>query len=271
MSLTPSPGPVELDRTSLEFYRRALRILEEQGIQFLVGGAYAFERYTGIARHTKDFDIFIRRRDHPAVLAAFTAAGYPAELTFPHWLAKVLCGDCFVDVIFSSGNGLADVDDGWFEHAPHATVFGIAVRLCPAEEMIWSKAFVMERERYDGSDIAHILRAQAGGLDWDRLVERFGDQWRVLLSHLVLFGFIYPRERVQVPGRVMRLLMNRLEAELTARPPGVPICQGTLLSREQYLPDLREWGYLDARLLPRGTMTEEETERWTRAIRDEER
>ena len=30
---------------------------------FLVGGAYAFERYTGIARHTKDFDLFIHPRD----------------------------------------------------------------------------------------------------------------------------------------------------------------------------------------------------------------
>ena len=27
---------------------------------FLVGGAYAFARYTGIERHTKDFDVFVR-------------------------------------------------------------------------------------------------------------------------------------------------------------------------------------------------------------------
>jgi hypothetical protein len=58
------------------------------------------------------------------------------------------------------------------------------------EETIWSKAFVMERERYDGADIAHLLRASAERLDWHRLLERFDAHWPVLLSHLILFGFI---------------------------------------------------------------------------------
>jgi len=30
-------------------------------------------------------------------------------------------------------------------------------------------------------------------------VRRFGDAWPVLLSHLILFGFIYPGERGRVP------------------------------------------------------------------------
>ena len=33
-----------------------------------------------------------------------------------------------------------------------------------AEEMIWSKAFIMERERYDGADIAHLILACGGGV-----------------------------------------------------------------------------------------------------------
>jgi hypothetical protein len=44
------------------------------------------------------------------------------------------------------------VDDLWFAHATPGDVLGIPVRLCPPEEMIWSKAFIMERERYDGAD-----------------------------------------------------------------------------------------------------------------------
>jgi hypothetical protein len=28
--------------------------------------------------------------------------------------------------------------------------------------MIWSKAFVMERERYDGADVAHVILRRAG-------------------------------------------------------------------------------------------------------------
>ena len=126
-----------------EFYLRAMRRLEEAGIDFLVGGAYAFERYTGIARHTKDFDIFVHPRDVERVLATLGAAGCETELPFPHWLGKARCGDDFVDVIFSSGNGVAAVDDGWFEHAVDAELLGKPVKLAPPEEMIWQKAMIM--------------------------------------------------------------------------------------------------------------------------------
>ncbi len=85
------------------------------------------------------------------------APGYRTESRFPHWLGKAHSGDDFVDIIFSSGNGVATVDDDWFAHAVGRGVLGLAVQLCPVEETIWSKAFVMERERYDGADVAHIL------------------------------------------------------------------------------------------------------------------
>jgi hypothetical protein len=44
------------------------------------------------------------------------------------------------------------------------------------------------------------------------------------------------------------------------------MCLGTLLSREQYLFDIDQLGYTDARLRPHGDMTPEEAEIWTRAI-----
>jgi hypothetical protein len=44
------------------------------------------------------------------------------------------------------------------------------------------------------------------------------------------------------------------------------VCQGTLLSRAQYLVDIDEWGYEDARAAPRGSMTDEQIEVWTAAI-----
>ncbi len=34
------------------------------------------------------------------------------------------------------------------------------------------------------------IRAAAESLDWTRLVARFGDNWRVLPVHLLLFGFV---------------------------------------------------------------------------------
>ena len=53
------------------FYRRVLRALNAAGIDFLVGGGYALERYLGIGRPTKDLDLFLRPRDVQAALEHF--------------------------------------------------------------------------------------------------------------------------------------------------------------------------------------------------------
>src|SRR5437763_1505759 len=80
------------------------------GVPFLVGGAYALNYYTGIVRHTKDFDFFVRPEDTERTLEALAAQqGLHTEMTFPHWLGKVYSGDEFCDVIFSSGNGVCRV------------------------------------------------------------------------------------------------------------------------------------------------------------------
>jgi hypothetical protein len=249
-----------------ELYHGALDMLNRSGVPYLVGGTYAFHYYAGIARATKDFDIFVRPRDMQRVLEVLKKAGFKTEVAFTHWLAKAHHGDRFIDVIFSSGNGVAEVDDDWFVHAVDEEVLGSTVKLCPAEEMIWSKAFIMERERYDGADVAHLLRHCSGLLNWSRLVTRFGPHWRVLLSHLVLFGFIYPGERSLVPSSVMKELLNRLAAELEVPTRDSKVCQGALLSRGQYLVDVDEWGYEDARIQPRGNMTAEQVAIWTAAI-----
>jgi hypothetical protein len=255
------PGP-----ESRRFYQDALRRLDAAGVPVLVGGAYAFERYTGIARHTKDLDVFVRPADRDRALAVLEAAGYRTERTHPHWLAKAYTTDDFIDLIWSSGNGVADVDDAWFAHGVDDVVLGTPARLCPAEEMIWSKAFIMERERYDGGDVAHLIRARGRELAWRRLLRRFGRHWRVLLSHLVLFGFIYPAERTTVPAWVMALLVRRLLRDAADGPARQAVCFGTLLSRQQYLVDVERWGYRDARRPPSGRMTAEHIAQWTAAI-----
>jgi hypothetical protein len=248
------------------FYIRVLDVLERSRVPFLLGGAYALACHTSIERYTKDMDVFVRPADAPRVLEVLAAAGYRTEIPFQHWLGKAFVDGAFIDVIFSSGNGLCRVNDVWFAHAMDAVVLGRAVRICAPEEMIWSKAFVMERERFDGADVAHLLRACGQTLDWDRLLRHFGPFWRVLLSHLVLFDFIYPGESWPVPGIVTSELLRRWQMESQARPAAARLCQGTLLSREQYLDDIERWGYEDARLAPRGTMSPEEVRVWTEAI-----
>ena len=86
----------------------------------------------------------------------------------------------------------------------------------------------------------------------------------MLLSHIVLFGFVYPDQRHCVPVWIVDELSERLSAERSE--PDNRVCNGTLLSREQYLHDLEYFGYSDGRLEPTGRMTREETSIWTAAI-----
>jgi hypothetical protein len=140
------------------------------------------------------------------------------------------------------------------------------VKIAPVEELLWQKAYVMERERYDGADVAHILRTCAESLDWERVIQRFDPHWQLLLSYLVLFGFIYPSERHRIPARVMTELHNRLQQEMNSPPSEDRVCRGTLTSRAQYLLDIGRYGYEDARLVPRGNMSPEDAVYWTWAI-----
>jgi hypothetical protein len=249
-------------RDSLSFYREVLQTLIGIGTPFLVGGGFAFQHYTGIRRATRDFDVFMLPEDVPATLERLQALGHRSAIVFPHWLAKVKWDDDYVDIIFSSGNGVARVDREWFDHAPAGEMLGHPLRFCPVEEMIWSKAFIMERERFDGADIAHLIRVLGASIDWKRLRARFGPHHRVLLAHLILFGYIYPQDREQVPGWLLQSLLEALEEPMSDH--GRRICMGTLLSRSQYLPDL-DWGDLDGRLPPTGAMEAREIAIWTEA------
>jgi aminoglycoside-2''-adenylyltransferase len=253
-------------RHASEFYKRVMQTLIDADVDFLVGGAFAFVKYTGVSRDTKDIDLFVRRSDWPRIANVLGNNGFDIELAFPHWLGKAYGGrerEFFVDLIFSGGNGIAEVDDEWFANAPLDEALGFPVRLMPAEEMIWSKAFLMERERFDGADVVHLIRARQSDLHWRRLIQRFGEHWKVLLAHLILFTYVYPSE--PSPTSVIDELLHRMRED-TPIDPELRICRGTLLSRAQYLVDVDRWNYLDARLVPLGTMTPEETAVWTAAI-----
>ena len=253
-----------------EFYRRSMQVLQNANIPFLIAGAGAVRFYTGVSRQTKDFDLHLRPHHIDGALDAFAHAGYKTEKTFPHWLAKAKRGRNCVDLIFRAGNGLCEVDDSWFERAQDEDVLGVTVKLSAPEDMLWMKAYIMERERYDGADVAHILESCAEKLNWPHLLRRFGPDWRLLLSHLVLFGYIYPSERGRVPVAIMDALISRLRNENSVSGSD-RICRGTLLSRQQYLWDVEERGFRDARLEKRAHMNEGDIAHWTKAIAKETR
>lgn len=251
------------DVSATAFYREVIDSLQLGGVPFLVGGTYSLEKHAGIQRLTKDLDLFLRSESLARASRSLSARGFQVELAHPHWLAKARRDNLQVDLIFAGGNGLVRVDEDWFLHGVPDVVVDLPVQLCPAEEMIWSKSFVMERERFDGADVLHILRESAERLDWHRLLRRFDIHAGVLLAHLHLFRFAYPSEAQRIPRWAMDAA--RQQSEGVGRTLG-RLCRGTLLSRSQYLKDVTEWGYVDARLPPTGGMTREQVAEWTAEI-----
>jgi hypothetical protein len=250
------PGELSTEASAAERMRdgdelgaraRAIQVLQRAGVPFLVGGAYAYAHFTGIYRDTKDLDLFLRQTDVEHALEVLAGDGWRTEHHPDGWLAKGFKGEFFVDLIFSSGNGVAVVDDAWFARAVPGRVFGLPADLVPPEEMIWSKGFVMERERFDGADVNHLLRAVGPKLSWDHLLARFERYWEVLLAQLMLFRFAYPSDRDVVPDRVMTDLLSRTVETLKTGAAEERICRGDLLSRVNYRLDVDRWGYASGR------------------------
>lgn len=249
------------------FYKNVLKILRKEKSRYLIGGSLALAHYMHLPRCPKDMDIFLPRKDCDEVLSILSNYGYETEILHPHWLAKAYKDDFFIDFIFSSGNGIAQVDDQWFDHAQTTKLFGQEVLVCAPEEIMWSKAFIMDRERFDGADIAHLIRDAGSDFDWVRLVKRFGEHWPVLMSHLLLFNYIYPSERATIPDWVMNTMLMRAAASTQPALSPDKVCKGTLLSRDQYLSDVELHGFGDGRVLPSGAMSEEAVSEYTEAFR----
>ena len=61
----------------------------------------------------------------------------------------------------------------------------------------------------------------------------------------------------------MEKLLCRVESEQQAGPPDTNVCNGTFLSRNQFISDIEVDSFLDGRLGGRSAMTVEEIKEWT--------
>jgi hypothetical protein len=247
MTTMPKPAGPRSDAPDA-FYAACLQVLAASGIPFLLAGTHAINAHTGLARPAGDLDVFCKPADRERILERFRAQGYQTEVTDDRWLAKIKQGPHFADVIFNSSGGVAPVTDAWFAEAHTTRLYGVEVRLLPPTELVWSKLFVQDRYRFDGADVAHVILRRSDRIDWQRLIAYAERYWEVLLAHLLNFRFIYPSERERVPRWVLEELVSRLRQEL-ANPDaaGPRVCRGRILSPNDYLIDVTQWGFADGR------------------------
>jgi hypothetical protein len=245
-----SSVPDELPVAQQTLFQEVLRLLHDQQVPFAVSGAAALQEYTGICRSTKDLDVFLTAADASQALQSLLQHGFETEVRDPVWLAKVHRDGYFVDLITGMSNGVMTVDATWIERAHWATVFGVKSRVLAPEELLASKLFVARRERFDGADIAHIVYASRGELDWKRVLELVGEHWEVLLWALVLFRYVYPGASANVPPWLWDDLLGRFSRAVNFPDPNASF-RGSLIDDKMFAIDLREWGLdnlLEARL-----------------------
>jgi predicted nucleotidyltransferase len=236
----PNFGPEEG-----RIYGEALDALDRADLSYMLGGALALNTYTGIWRDTKDLDVFVPERRVARVLDALQRAGFETEIAEPHWLAKARKEEIFVDVIHANDSGAVTVDESWFANAEEIEVLGRRVRVIPAEEMLLSKIFVASRDRWDMSDVLHLIFARRGELDWERILAGVGEHWELLLAYLHLYRYVYPNHTSYLPRWVLDLLLKRYEAEIEAPPRGPLRFRGTLLDDVSFGVDVAAWGLPD--------------------------
>jgi hypothetical protein len=218
----------EQRREAHAFYKEGLDILNESGVPFLLGGAFAMFHYTGIYRDTKDLDIFCKPSDYPKILKFFADKGYRTDLYDVRWLAKIYKGDYFIDIIFDTVNNICRVDDSWLLYATEARFVGVDVKLLSPEELVFCKIYVQNRERYDGADVNHVLLKTGKDFDWKRL----------------LVQFVYPSEYHDIiPKWLFDELMRRAYEQYDLPPAFEKVCRGPMIDQTQYEVDIKEWNY----------------------------
>ena len=230
-----------------EIYKRALEAVNASGVHYVVAGAYAIYEHTGIYRKTKDLDLFFEPASVVPAARALREAGFVTRLEDPHWLAKATIGDSFVDLIYGMGNGVARIDEEWMRHSRAGILAATPVHIAPAEELIWHRLFIGERHRHDMADIMHLILCLGDSLDWERLVRRVGQHWPLLLAQLLMFNYVYPGYRSNVPEWVMDQLLERAHNDAGQDVDNPDFTRGPLISQFSFTIDIREWGFSDPR------------------------
>jgi hypothetical protein len=234
----------EQKKESAAFFKEAIEILDGSGANYLIGGAFAVFQHTGIYRNTKDLDVFCKHSEYPKILKAFKAKGFETELTDVRWLAKIRKDEYFIDVIFDTTNNICKVDDSWFQFATKGIFEGKEVKFLAAEELIWLKTYVQNRERFDGADVHHLILKTGKTLDWRRLLDRLDQHWHLLMAELIIFQFIYPSEYQEiVPKWLFDELITRANEQYDLPPTEEKVCRGPIIDQTQYAIDIKQWDY----------------------------
>jgi hypothetical protein len=223
-------------------YLSVIRGAEAQGVRFAVGGSLAVAAYAGRNKKSKDLDLYVLPEDRDRMVEILTAIGlrdYYDELPYDRrWIYRATNGETIVDVIWSMANQRTNVDEDWLTRGMAVTWYGHELRMIPIEEMIWSKLYVLQRDRCDWPDILNLIDATGSRIDWTRLVARVGDDAPLVSALLSVYHWLNPPDARSTPHPASISAIGSLEQsdpELARR-------RADLLDSRPWLLSLQEEG-----------------------------
>lgn len=206
----------EIDWASLispehwSIYKRVLGRAKRSKAPFAIGGGLAVGIYTGIGRYTKDLDLYILPEHRDWAIDLVTQCGMSDYFeTKPYdreWIYRACKGDAIVDSIWAMANQRAVVDEDWLDRGPRISIFDQEFRVIPVEELIWSKLYVLQRDRCDWPDILNLISATGSHLDWNHLMSRIGDDLPLMKGLISVFSWISPERAAQLPVGIWKIL-----------------------------------------------------------------
>jgi hypothetical protein len=184
-------------------YKGVMIEARRRGLQFAIGGGFATMTYTRQWRDTKDIDLFILERDKYEMIRVLSDCGlqdyYDQQSYERHWIYRSYKGEVIVDVIWAMANRRAAVDEEWLR-GPEIAVDGERFSLVPAEETLWSKLYILQRERCDWPDGLSLLYALGTDLNWRHVLERVNEDAPLLAALLSLFAWLCPGRARELPS-----------------------------------------------------------------------
>jgi len=206
-----------IDPVEQDHYIRALTALNDAGINFMLGGAFAVCHYSNWWRNTHDLDIYITPDQLEKAKLCIDVAGFKnmgEQMEGDNeWIYHARRDGTVIDLIYRFANLANYIQPDWFDRAPWAKFLGVDVQILPLEELIWMKIFVINRDRCDWPDIMRIIRSQCSNLNWHRLIEVLGDEHCLLLEGLIaVYDWQNPGCMECIPGEIrMYLAKNHKE------------------------------------------------------------
>jgi hypothetical protein len=212
-----------------------------RNIPFAVGGGLAAMAYAGQWRNSKDIDLYIKPEDRQAMVSLLTEIGledyYDRKPYDRAWIYRACRDDSLIDVIWAMANQRTEVDEAWLS-GPEIQIHGQPIRILPAAETLWSKIYILQRDRSDWPDALNILYSMGRDLDWPHLMNSLGPDAPLLGSLLSAFRWLCPGKSRELPDWLWSRL--GLKAQWEELEPDCDAGRARLLdSRPWFTPTLR--------------------------------